>query len=121
MGCGMFSGSEDWKKEGITLAPTTTVDPHAPSLAEFSAAFSVVFVDPTGYVNLVSDMNRGVFDQVSTGCASSQTVENNSGYFCSLGPHLEKTITMFTYDDQTLHGVSTIPVLRVYTCRMIHK
>ena len=63
---GTFSGSEDWKKEGITLAPNTTVDPHAPSLAEFNAAFSIVFVDPTGYVNLVSDMNRGVFDQVST-------------------------------------------------------
>ena len=31
-------------------------------------------------------------------------------YVCSLGPHLEKTIKMFTYDDQTSHGdgVSTI-------------
>ena len=40
-------------------------------------------------------------------------------YFCSLGPHLEKTIKMFTYDDQTSHGVSTIPVLRVCTCHVI--
>ena len=40
-------------------------------------------------------------------------------YFCSLGPHLEKPIKMFTYDDQTSHGVSTIPVLRVYTCHVI--
>ncbi|KAK2165674.1 hypothetical protein NP493_1357g00033 [Ridgeia piscesae] len=57
--------SEHWNKEGITLAPSTTVDPHAPSLAEFNAAFSVVFVDPTGYVNLVSDMNSGLFEQVT--------------------------------------------------------
>ena len=42
-------------------------------------------------------------------------------YFCSLGPHLENTIKMFTYDDQTSQGVSTTPVLRVYTCHMIHK
>ena len=71
-GRGMFSGSEHWNKEGITLAPSTTVDPHAPSLAEFNAAFSVVFVDPTGYVNLVSDMNSGLFEQVSTVSANSQ-------------------------------------------------
>ena len=37
----------------------------------------------------------------------------NHRYFCSLGLHLENTIKMFTYDDQTLHGVSTTPVLRV--------
>ena len=42
-------------------------------------------------------------------------------YFCSLGPHLAKTIKMFTYDDQTSHGVSTIPVLRVCTCHVIKK
>ena len=43
------------------------------------------------------------------------------GYFCSLGPHFEKTIKMFTYDDQTSHGVSTTPVLRVCTCHVIQK
>ena len=42
-----------------------------------------------------------------------------AGYFCSLGPHLKKTIKMFTYDDQTSHGVSTISVLRVCTCHVI--
>jgi len=42
-------------------------------------------------------------------------------YFCSLGPHLEKPIKMFTYDDQTTHGVSTISVLRVRTCHVIKK
>ena len=47
--------------------------------------------------------------------------EEQKRYFCSLGPHLEKTIKMFTYDDQTSHGVSTTPLLRVYTCHMIHK
>ena len=35
----------------------------------------------------------------------------NTRYFCSLGPHLKKIIKMFTYDDQTSHGVSTILVL----------
>ena len=42
-------------------------------------------------------------------------------YFCSLGPHLEKTIKMITYDDQTSHAVSTTPVLRVCTCHVIKK
>ena len=42
-------------------------------------------------------------------------------YFCSLGPHLEKTIKMFTYDDQTSHGLSTTPVLRVCIFHVIKK
>ena len=42
-------------------------------------------------------------------------------YVCSLGPHLEKSIKMITYGDQTSHGVSTIPVLCVCTCHVIQK
>ena len=42
-------------------------------------------------------------------------------YFCSLGPHLEKTIKMFTYDDQTLYGLSTTTVLCVCICHVIKK
>ena len=42
------------------------------------------------------------------------------GYFCSLGPHLEKTIKMFSYDDQISHGVSTIPVLRSTRIHLSH-
>ena len=43
------------------------------------------------------------------------------GYFCSLGPHLEKNIKMFTYDDQTSYGLCTTPVLRVCICHVIKK
>ena len=46
---------------------------------------------------------------------------HNDGYFCSLGPHLEKTNKMITYDDQTSQDVSTTPVLRVCTCHVIIK
>ena len=48
-------------------------------------------------------------------------IVNNCWYFCSLGPHLEKTNKMITYDDQTSQGVSTTPVLRVCTCHVIKK
>ena len=41
--------------------------------------------------------------------------------FRSLGPHLEKSIKMFTYADQISHGVSTTPVLHVFTCHVIKK
>ena len=42
-------------------------------------------------------------------------------YFCSLGPHLEKTNEMITYDDQTSYGLSTTPVLNVCICHVIKK
>ena len=54
-------------------------------------------------------------------CSTTAISGKEFGYFCSLDPHLKKPIKMFTYDDQTLHGVSTIHVLRVHTCHMIHK
>ena len=51
----------------------------------------------------------------------SRMVFEKKGYFCSLGPHLEKTNKMITYDDQTSQDVSTRPVLRVCTCHVIKK
>ena len=46
---------------------------------------------------------------------------HNCGYFCSYILHLEKTLKMITYDDQTSQGVSTTPVLCVFTCHVIKK
>ena len=45
----------------------------------------------------------------------------NDWHFCSLDPHLEKTIKIITYDGQNSHAVSTTPVLRVCTCHVIKK
>ena len=63
----------------------------------------------------------------------SSTVENSSliyhrfcdliivltiGYFCSLGPHLEKTNKMITYDDQTSQDVYLLHLYYVYALVM---
>ena len=60
----VIPGTANWTTNGITLAVAKTEDQHRPSMDKFNDAFSVVFVDPTGYMNLCADMNRGLFEQV---------------------------------------------------------
>ena len=60
-----YTGQGDWTSRGITMA-TSTVDMHAPTLEDFHGAFDVVFIDPTGYVNLSSTMAKSTFFRVST-------------------------------------------------------
>ena len=43
------------------------------------------------------------------------------GYFCSLDTHLDKNMKMITYGYTISRGISTTPVLRVCTCKVIKK
>ncbi len=47
-----------------------------PSLPEFHAAFSVVFVDPSGHLNLLADMTAFTYKQVSTSLVLLQLCDN---------------------------------------------
>ncbi|KAJ7384542.1 Nucleolar protein 6 [Desmophyllum pertusum] len=51
-----FLGSTDWTKEGITMIREENEDSNMPSKADFHAGFDVVFVDPSGYLNLCAGM-----------------------------------------------------------------
>ncbi|XP_056141122.1 nucleolar protein 6 [Lampris incognitus] len=57
-----FLSSTDLTENGITLAKDA--DSTAPSLAEFQNAFQVVFVDPSGHLNLCADMTACIYKQV---------------------------------------------------------
>ncbi|KAK9974376.1 hypothetical protein ABG768_022477 [Culter alburnus] len=57
-----FFASTDLTENGITLAKNP--DSKAPSLQEFHAAFSVVFVDPSGHLNLLADMTAFTYKQI---------------------------------------------------------
>uniref|UniRef100_A0A8C2FXR8 Nucleolar protein 6 n=1 Tax=Cyprinus carpio TaxID=7962 RepID=A0A8C2FXR8_CYPCA len=65
-----FLASTDLTENGITLAKNP--DSKAPSLPEFHAAFSVVFVDPSGHLNLLADMTVFTYKRVSTAVESLQ-------------------------------------------------
>ena len=70
--------------------------------------------------SFVRNVNAISFFSVET-TGSIEHGIHNCGYFCSLGPHLEKNTKMVTYDDQTSQGVSATPVLCVCTCYVIKK
>ncbi|XP_076015910.1 nucleolar protein 6 isoform X2 [Genypterus blacodes] len=57
-----FLASTDLTVTGITLAKDP--DSAAPSLAEFHSAFQVVFVDPSGHLNMCADMTACTYKQV---------------------------------------------------------
>ncbi|XP_073697296.1 nucleolar protein 6 [Garra rufa] len=57
-----FLASTDLTENGITLAKNP--DSKAPSLTEFHTAFSVVFVDPSGHLNLLADMTAFTYKQI---------------------------------------------------------
>ncbi|XP_038558742.1 nucleolar protein 6 isoform X2 [Micropterus salmoides] len=57
-----FLASTDLTVNGITLAKDP--DSTAPSLAEFHSAFQVVFVDPSGHLNMCADMTACTYKQL---------------------------------------------------------
>ncbi|KAM3867565.1 nucleolar protein 6 [Diretmus argenteus] len=57
-----FLASTDLTVNGITLARDP--DSTAPSLAELQSAFQVVFVDPSGHLNMCADMTACTYKQV---------------------------------------------------------
>ncbi|KAG7481304.1 hypothetical protein MATL_G00065380 [Megalops atlanticus] len=67
--CLHFLASTDLTENGITLAKEP--DSTAPSLSEFHSAFQVVFVDPSGHLNLCADMTANTYKQVQHEAALS--------------------------------------------------
>ncbi|XP_069043565.1 nucleolar protein 6 [Lepisosteus oculatus] len=64
-----FLASTDLTENGISLAKGS--DPTAPSLPEFHSVFQVVFVDPSGHLNLCADMTASTYRQVQQEAALS--------------------------------------------------
>uniref|UniRef100_A0A3Q1AQ75 Nucleolar protein 6 n=1 Tax=Amphiprion ocellaris TaxID=80972 RepID=A0A3Q1AQ75_AMPOC len=58
-----FLASTDLTVNGISLA--RDADSTAPTLAEFHSAFQVVFVDPSGHLNMCADMTACTYMQVT--------------------------------------------------------
>ncbi|XP_078367178.1 nucleolar protein 6-like isoform X2 [Oculina patagonica] len=56
-----FLGSTDWTKEGITMTREESKDSNVPSKADFHAGFDVVFVDPSGHLNLCAGMTAAQY------------------------------------------------------------
>ncbi|KAM9096445.1 nucleolar protein 6 [Sarcophilus harrisii] len=57
-----FLAATDLTVNGISLC--RSLDPSLPALADFHQAFSVVFVDPSGYLNLCADVTVPTYQQV---------------------------------------------------------
>jgi len=53
----------DWTHNGISMAPSSDNN-LLPSIADFHAVYDVVFVDPTGYLNLCYNMRMSTFHQL---------------------------------------------------------
>ncbi|XP_061117793.1 nucleolar protein 6 isoform X2 [Conger conger] len=93
--CLHFLASTDLTENGVTLARDS--DSTAPSLSEFHSAFQVVFVDPSGHLNLCSDMTANTYKQVQH----------------------EATLSLQFWDDPTLDGFQALlmtpkPLIRTY-------
>uniref|UniRef100_A0A8C1CUT8 Nucleolar protein 6 n=2 Tax=Cyprinus carpio TaxID=7962 RepID=A0A8C1CUT8_CYPCA len=65
-----FLASTDLTENGITLAKNPD---SKPSLPEFHAAFSVVFVDPSGHLNLLADMTVFTYKRIQHEASLSLT------------------------------------------------
>lgn len=59
-----FLGSTDWTKEGVTMTRENSDDTNVPSKADFHAGFDVVFVDPSGYLNLCAGMTGAQYKRL---------------------------------------------------------
>lgn len=55
----------DWTKEPLTLCSSYDAF-EQPDPCLFYEHFAVTFVDVTGYVNLCSDLSKGLYDRVGT-------------------------------------------------------
>ncbi|XP_051960770.1 nucleolar protein 6 isoform X2 [Xyrauchen texanus] len=90
-----FLASTDLTENGITLAKNP--DSKAPPLLEFHAAFSVVFVDPSGHLNLCADMTDFTYKQIQH----------------------EASLSLKFWDDPTVDGFQALlmmpkPMIRAY-------
>ncbi|XP_013410468.1 nucleolar protein 6 [Lingula anatina] len=114
----------DWCKEGISIADVCGVDdPKRPHLANFHESFEVVFVDPTGYINITAEMSRQMFNRVKHEAGLAIQVLENSAVdsfevlFMTPAPfirkfdnlfhlthieNLKKTVASFCLEDQLL-------------------
>ncbi|XP_033827906.1 nucleolar protein 6 isoform X2 [Periophthalmus magnuspinnatus] len=71
-----FLASTDLTENGISLAKNT--DSTAPSLEEFHRAFQVVFVDPSGHLNLCADMTACTYKQLQHEASVSMEFWDNA-------------------------------------------
>ncbi|KAI5088223.1 nucleolar protein 6 [Silurus meridionalis] len=90
-----FLASTDLTENGITLARNP--DSKAPSLPEFHSAFQVVFVDPSGHLNMCADMTTFTYKQIQH----------------------EASLSLQFWDDPTLDGFQALlmtpkPMIRTY-------
>ncbi|XP_032434833.1 LOW QUALITY PROTEIN: nucleolar protein 6 [Xiphophorus hellerii] len=92
-----FLASTDLSVSGISLAKDP--DSTAPSLAEFHNAFQVVFVDPSGHLNMCADMTASTYKQLQH----------------------EASVSMQFWDDPTVDGFHCLlmtpkPMIRTSDC-----
>lgn len=90
-----FIASTDLTENGITLEKNP--DSKAPSLPEFQTAFQVVFVDPSGHLNMCADMTACTYKRIQH----------------------EASLSLQFWDDPTLDGFQALlmtpkPMLRTY-------
>ncbi|KAG7318490.1 hypothetical protein KOW79_018245 [Hemibagrus wyckioides] len=90
-----FLASTDLTQNGITLAKHP--DSKVPSLHEFHSAFQVVFVDPSGHLNMCADMTACTYKQIQH----------------------EASLSLQFWDDPTLDGFQALlmtpkPMIRTY-------
>ncbi|XP_048460739.1 nucleolar protein 6 [Rhincodon typus] len=70
-----FLAVTDLTQNGISLSWDT--DNSAPSLGEFHQAFEVVFVDPSGFVNLCAEMTASKYKQIQYEAQKSMEILDN--------------------------------------------
>lgn len=63
--CFIILAQTDWTKEPLTLCSSFDAF-EQPDPCLFYEHFAVTFVDVTGYVNLCSDISKGLYDRVGT-------------------------------------------------------
>lgn len=73
-----FLVSNDLTKEGITMTREDSDDSKVPSKADFHAGFDVVFVDPSGYLNLCAGMTRAQYNRLQSEARLSLEYLDNS-------------------------------------------
>ena len=61
----------------------------------------IVTIVPWSGVEIIQDTKTKESTPTSNECLNYKCRDSFFGTFCSLGPHLEKTNKMITYDDQT--------------------
>ncbi|XP_064421100.1 nucleolar protein 6 isoform X2 [Latimeria chalumnae] len=71
-----FLATTDLTVSGITVSRCT--DNSAPTVADFHQAFEVVFVDPSGYVNLCADLTASKYKQIQFEAKQSMEILDDS-------------------------------------------